>query len=436
MGGDAGPSARPAKLVLLATPPRNIIVASVLVAVALTTPTAGSPQLSEKKSTIDGRISEIRTQIQAAKHQEGVLAGEIAAATSEIRALGSDIGVLSAKVEELEEQLRRFRARLAELVARYEYQTKHLNRLRRDHATAQRQLEERLVELYETGSADTVAILLQVDSLGALIEQIDFVNEIGRQDKRIAETMKRLKIDMREARERTARLRDEVEEATAVVADKTAEAQAARATLVAQQQALAAAREQKSSLLANVRDERHEHEEDLSAMLAASSALAAQIQAAQAAAAAESSSSGEGGGGGGGGGGTAASSGGGDSTASASGFVWPTSGVVTSGFGPRWGRMHEGIDIAAPLGTPVRAAASGRVIVAGGMGGYGNIVVIDHGGGVSTAYAHLSSIWVGGGSVSQGQTIGAVGCTGSCTGPHLHFEVRINGSPVNPLSYL
>jgi len=98
--------------------------------------------------------------------------------------------------------------------------------------------------------------------------------------------------------------------------------------------------------------------------------------------------------------------------------------------------MHEGIDISAPSGTPVSAAGSGTIIYAGGMGGYGNLVVIDHGGGVATAYAHLSSIWIGGGSVSQGQSIGAVGCTGSCTGNHLHFEVRVNGSPVNPLGYL
>ncbi len=112
------------------------------------------------------------------------------------------------------------------------------------------------------------------------------------------------------------------------------------------------------------------------------------------------------------------------------------SGVVTSGFGWRWGRMHEGIDISAPTGTAVRAAASGSVVFAGVMGGYGNIVVIDHGNGLATAYAHLSSIWIGGGSVSQGQGVGAVGCTGSCTGPHLHFEVRVNGSAVDPMGYL
>jgi murein DD-endopeptidase MepM/ murein hydrolase activator NlpD len=76
------------------------------------------------------------------------------------------------------------------------------------------------------------------------------------------------------------------------------------------------------------------------------------------------------------------------------------------------------------------------VIYAGVMGGYGNIVVIDHGNGLSTAYAHLSAIWAGGGGVSQGQGIGAVGCTGSCTGPHLHFEVRVNGAAVDPMGYL
>ena len=98
--------------------------------------------------------------------------------------------------------------------------------------------------------------------------------------------------------------------------------------------------------------------------------------------------------------------------------------------------MHEGVDIGAGYGTAIAAAASGTVIYAGYMGGYGNLIVIDHGGGISTAYAHQSSFAVSGGHVSQGQTIGYVGCTGRCFGPHLHFEVRVNGSAVDPLGYL
>jgi murein DD-endopeptidase MepM/ murein hydrolase activator NlpD len=406
----------------LATPRRNILVASALAALVVATPVAAQ-SLSDRKSSLDNRISAVKTRIEYAKRKEGILSNQIANATADIRALGSDISVLSERVEELESELARFRARLAELVERYEYQTKHLNRLKRDHAAAQQALERRLVELYMSDQTDTVAILLQVESLGDLIEQLDFVNDIGQQDRRISNTLKNLKYEMRVARKKTGELRDEVAAATAVVADKTAEAQAARATLVARQAELAQARSEKSVLLTDVRHDRHESEEDLDQLLAASASLSAQIQAQQSASSFSS-------------GGGASTSGGGDATPSSSGFVWPVSGVVTSGFGPRWGRMHEGIDIAAPTGTSVRAAAAGQVIIAGSMGGYGTIIVIDHGNGISTAYAHLSSIWVGGGTVSQGQGIGAVGCTGSCTGPHLHFEVRVNGSPVNPLSYL
>jgi murein DD-endopeptidase MepM/ murein hydrolase activator NlpD len=120
---------------------------------------------------------------------------------------------------------------------------------------------------------------------------------------------------------------------------------------------------------------------------------------------------------------------------SGSGLIWPTSGAVTSEFGPRWGRLHAGLDIAAPTGTPIYAAQSGTVL--GGCGsGYGNCILIDHGGGLVTLYAHLSAVYVSGGSVSRGQNVGAMGCTGSCTGPHLHFETRVNGVAQNPRNYL
>lgn len=122
---------------------------------------------------------------------------------------------------------------------------------------------------------------------------------------------------------------------------------------------------------------------------------------------------------------------------SSHGYIWPVHGPVTSGYGQRWGRLHAGIDIGVASGTSVRASAEGIVISAGGQGAYGNLVLIAHGNGVVTAYAHLSSIGAGSGAyVRQGQVIGSSGCTGRCTGPHLHFEVRVNGSPVNPLGYL
>jgi murein DD-endopeptidase MepM/ murein hydrolase activator NlpD len=120
-----------------------------------------------------------------------------------------------------------------------------------------------------------------------------------------------------------------------------------------------------------------------------------------------------------------------------SGLIWPVTGPVVSGFGMRWGRMHEGIDIAVPEGTPIRAAASGTVRIAGTVGGYGLYTCVDHGGGLSTCSAHQSRLGASVGQrVTQAQIIGVSGCTGHCLGPHVHFEVRVNGQAVDPLGYL
>jgi peptidoglycan DL-endopeptidase CwlO len=123
---------------------------------------------------------------------------------------------------------------------------------------------------------------------------------------------------------------------------------------------------------------------------------------------------------------------------SSRGFIWPLNGPVTSPFGPRWGSIHTGIDIDGYTGQPIVAAKDGRVIYLGStMTGYGNTVVVDHGGGISSLYAHMSAYEVSAAAaVKQGQVIGYVGCTGHCYGDHLHFEVRVDGNPVNPLSYL
>lgn len=119
------------------------------------------------------------------------------------------------------------------------------------------------------------------------------------------------------------------------------------------------------------------------------------------------------------------------------GWAWPSRGPVTSEYGRRWGRQHEGIDIGASTGSPIFAARAGVVSFVGQMSGYGNLTLIDHGGGIVTAYAHQSRFGVRRGQqVSAGERIGSIGCTGNCTGPHLHFEVRVNGSPRNPRSYL
>jgi murein DD-endopeptidase MepM/ murein hydrolase activator NlpD len=119
------------------------------------------------------------------------------------------------------------------------------------------------------------------------------------------------------------------------------------------------------------------------------------------------------------------------------GMSWPSQGWVSSEFGPRWGRNHNGLDIAASTGSSVRAAAGGYVFHAAPFGSFGNFVAIDHGDGVTTFYAHLNSIEVNEGQrVSRGDRIAGVGSTGRSTGPHLHFEVRVGGVPQDPRGYL
>jgi murein DD-endopeptidase MepM/ murein hydrolase activator NlpD len=238
---------------------------------------------------------------------------------------------------------------------------------------------------------------------------------VGRQDKRIATQVREARVAMKRTRARTARTRKQVAATTAAVETRVNEHRAVRDRLVADQNALASTRADKNHVLTSVRSQEAQDRKHVENLEAESAQLTARIQAAQSRSSSSQSSR----------------------PPSSAGFIWPTSGTLTSGFGWRWGRMHEGIDIAAPTGTPISASASGTVIHAGWMGGYGNLVVIDHGNGLATAYGHQSSIAVASGTyVSQGQTIGYVGSTGHSTGPHLHFEVRVNGSPVDPLGYL
>jgi murein DD-endopeptidase MepM/ murein hydrolase activator NlpD len=244
------------------------------------------------------------------------------------------------------------------------------------------------------------------------------MRKLGRQDLRIAGEVKRGRDRMRILKERAARTRVRVQAATRVVEARTNEVREVRDQLVAARQGLVQARASKHESLVSVRESEQQHASEAAALQAVSAQLAARINAAQAVPSATSLAVG------------------GDTTPSASGLIWPVSGPVVSPFGWRWGRMHEGIDIGVGYGTPIAAAASGVIIYAGWMGGYGNLIIIDHGGGLATAYAHQTSFAVGGGPVSQGQTIGYVGCTGHCFGPHLHFEVRVNGAAVDPLGYL
>jgi murein DD-endopeptidase MepM/ murein hydrolase activator NlpD len=392
------------------------LVLLLALALVVAAPAAGQSP-GDRQRRIDDKLARLRERIAEANRKEGVLTSEITAVTARIRGLQGDVDSAQARVSDLESDLIVYRNRLARLTQVLEFQTERVELLSRQNAEAQRQLERRVIEIYQRGDLDTMTLVLASSSVSELIDGIDYANEINRQDTRIARQFATAKHQWADARARTDRTHEQVAEVTAVVEDRTNEERAVRDRLVRSQDALRDARSDKRRTLAGIQTDEQDYLDEVAALEKSSAALAVQIRSAQGSPSAPAASV--------------------SSAPSARGFIWPVSGPVTSGFGWRWGRMHEGIDIAVPTGTPVAAAASGTVIYAGWMGGYGNIVVIDHGGGISTAYGHNSSLACGVGQpVSQGQVIAYSGSTGHSTGPHVHFEVRVNGTPVDPLGYL
>jgi murein DD-endopeptidase MepM/ murein hydrolase activator NlpD len=343
-----------------------------------------------------------------------VLTTEISSATARIRSLQVDISAEQSRLAGIEAQLAALRGRLERLNARHVEQSRKLGILKEQHATAIALLEARVRQIYLEDTPDALSFVLEASSFSDLLDHVEFLNDIGRQDDRIARRVAQATAAMAAARAETARIRSRVADTTRVVAARVAEQRAVRDRLVASRDALASARSDKRETLGEIRADRADFVAEVEVLERESAALAEKIRSSQGAGIASTGSG-----------------------VSASGFLWPVHGAVVSGYGWRGGRMHEGVDITVSSGTPVVAAASGTVIYAGWLGGYGNLVVVDHGNGLSTAYAHNSGFAVGvGASVGQGQTIAYSGSTGNSSGPHVHFEVRVNGSAVDPLGYL
>jgi len=391
---------------------RTTLVAVAVLAVLVPSPAAGD--VYGRKHSVDARLSALHARIAEAQRKAQALSAQIDSVSSRIQRLEGRVGDVSARLTTLESDLALHQRKLDRLTALFRLETKRYLFLRRQYSLALARLNARVVAVYEQGNVDSVDVILGASNLADLVDRLDYVNQVGATDERIATSVGRAKEAARAARETTRKLRRVVAGETRAVRTRTEQVRAIRNELVSSRQQLVAARSTKRVSLVKVRASEREEVSEAQALEQVSAALGAQIQAAQ-----------------------SASSYSPPASRSASGFIWPVSGPVTSPFGMRWGRMHTGIDIGVPYGTPIRAAASGQVIYAGWMDGYGNLVFIDHGRGISTGYAHQSRIAVSNGqAVTQGQVIGYVGCTGHCFGPHLHFEVRVNGTPVDPLGYL
>jgi len=357
-----------------------------------------------------GKLGELQARIAAARAKEARLTRSISDVTSQIRSLERKVGDVSQKLSILEQDLALHQRRLDRLNELFNFETERLNFLRRQYANVLRQLNLRMIDIYESRDPTLAEVILESKSFQDVLDQIHYLEAIARQDKRIAAEVAGARDEVHLARERTKTIRARVHSETQVVAVRTQQQRDVKGQLLASKSSLSSSRSKQKGALASTREQEKAFIAEANALAAADARVRGQLAATQGA---------------------------GDTTPSSSGLIWPVSGPVTSPFGYRWGRLHAGIDIAAPSGTPIHAAAGGSVVLAGWTGGYGNYTCIDHGGGLATCYAHQSAYAVSAGAqVGQGQVIGFVGNTGHSFGAHLHFEVRINGNPVDPLGYL
>jgi murein DD-endopeptidase MepM/ murein hydrolase activator NlpD len=357
-----------------------------------------------------GKIGELQARIATARAKEARLTRQISDVTAEIRTLESKVGDVSQQLSILEHDLALHQRRLDRLNELFEFETERLEFLREQYANVVRQLNLRMIDLYETQDPTLVEVILESDSFQEALDRIHYLEAIAQQDKRIAAEVGKARNEVHRSRERTKKVRARVHAETRVVAVRTQQQRDVRNELLASERGLSKQRSKQRSQLAATRETKAILIAEANALAAEDAGIRGQLAAAQGAT---------------------------DTVPSSQGLVWPVSGPVTSPFGYRWGRLHAGIDIGVGYGTPIQAAASGSVVLAGWTGGYGNYTCLDHGGGLATCYAHQSSYAVSAGAqVSQGQVIGYVGNTGHSFGAHLHFEVRINGAPVDPLGYL
>jgi murein DD-endopeptidase MepM/ murein hydrolase activator NlpD len=362
-------------------------------------------------SSLQSKIGATQNKIAGKKRQEGVLTTQVTGFNLRIRSLQGEINGLQQRQDTVQSQLNTKQAELDSIRNRLQIAQDRLTRLRARLKTAQRVLAARLVALYKDDEPDMVTVVLESNGFADLLDRADFLSRISSQDKRIITTVRDLKAQVTTQVHQLTGLERQAAAAANAIRVRRDEIAAAKGAIVSRQNDLVSARNARAGVLSRIRSARHDLEGQLHDL------QAKQVQAL-----------------------SVGVPGAGPIRKGSGNFIWPVNGPVVSGFGMRWGRLHAGDDIAVGTGTPIRAAAAGTVAFTqpeASSGGYGNYTCINHGGGISTCYAHQSRFLTSAGAhVSQGQVIGLVGCTGHCFGPHLHFEVRINGAPVDPLPYL
>lgn len=379
---------------------------------------AAQSSLSSQKRRIDAQLSQTQKKIAEAKRQERQLVAQIQTVDKSIDSVQSEYDRLDKELDKVSSQRAQTERELTALEAEL-YKTQQDLELTDAKLNEQKAiLNNRIQSIYKHGDSSYLNIILNSTDIVNLINRLRFLELIAAKDAEIVDRMGKTKAAIEEKRLEVERQKEAVNAERKKLVDEERQAKALTDAKLSQKLALQAELGKKQALLNQIQSNRAALELAEDQLLAESASLASRIRQLE------------------------KSYGSYVRPASSSGFVWPTDGPVTSPYGMRMHpilktmRKHTGVDIGAPYGQVVVAAQDGVVIEARSMNGYGNTVIISHGNGISTLYAHLSSISVSVGTrVSKGSVIGRVGSTGFSTGPHLHFEVRLNGNTQNPMNW-
>ncbi|MDQ3619634.1 MAG: peptidoglycan DD-metalloendopeptidase family protein [Actinomycetota bacterium] len=387
----------------------------------LAIPAAADPE--DRLDSIQERQDKVENRIEKTDQQGDSLARRVQALDEKRAAAESEVETLSGKVARLDSVIADVRAELTAAQLRLTALSEQLDEYQAQLEARMETFQDRAVAAYVAGPSAPMDGLLSAEDFSDLVERFTYYESALNTDSELIVEIQRLE-------EITEERRAEVEANKNQIASQKLRLEQDRAkvyTLREQRANVLAAREeaisQKRSILSGVRSRQARLERIDAQLEADSNEIQAILSAPTGGSAPAPPSIG--------------------SPQDGGQLLWPANGPVTSGYGyrvhPIFGTrtLHAGIDIGAAYGSPAWAADAGTVSYVGAMSGYGNVVIVDHGGGLATTYNHLSAFSVSSGeSVGRGQQVGAIGCTGYCTGPHLHFEVRVNGSPVDPMPYL
>jgi len=390
------------------------VLAPLVLWAALPFASQGEPK-ARSAQAIQKKIEITRGKIGRRKGTERVLTQDISRYNRRIETLQQRIDRYNRRQSVVQNDLDVKRAQLLRTRDDLRAERRRLARLRVRLAEARDILSERLLQLYKADKPDLVTVVLNSHGFADLVERGDFLKRINDQDRTIVRLVKNAKKDATSTAARLDVLERRQQTITVRILERRNEIAQIKQGIIDTRVGYDNTKAGKAAALNKVRGERR----DLEGHLESLEKEQAKVQAALAGIANGPQPAGP--------------------IRRGSGrLIWPVNGPITGAFGEqRPGHIHAGIDIAAPGGTPIRAADSGRVVLLGWTGGYGNYTCVQHTQSMSTCYAHQSRYGTSmGANVRQGQVIGYVGNTGHSFGDHLHFEVRLNGVPTQPLNYL